>query len=48
MSKRFEDLLLQINYLPMVDQQEMLKLRLSEWMGENDQIDDILVIGIRV
>jgi phosphoserine phosphatase RsbU/P len=48
MSKRFEDLLLEINYLPMEDQQEMLKLRLSEWMGKNDQIDDILVIGIRV
>jgi len=48
MSKRFEELLLEINSLPMEDQQEMLKLRLIQWMGKNDQVDDILIIGIRV
>ncbi|MBK7131728.1 MAG: SpoIIE family protein phosphatase [Bacteroidales bacterium] len=48
MSKRFEDLLLEINNLSMTDQKEMLQKRLSDWKGENEQVDDILVIGIRV
>lgn len=48
MSKRFEDLLLEINYLSMTDQKEMLLKRLSDWKGTNEQVDDILVIGIRV
>jgi len=25
-----------------------LKLTLFDWMGNNDQVDDILVIGIRI
>jgi phosphoserine phosphatase RsbU/P len=48
MFKKFEELLLQINSLSMEDQKEMLHKRLYEWMGVNDQVDDILVIGIRV
>ena len=48
MFRKFEELLLQINSLPMEDQKEMLHKRLYEWMGVNDQVDDILVIGIRV
>ena len=48
MSKRFEDLLLEINNLSMTDQKEMLLKRLSDWKGTNEQVDDILVIGIRV
>ena len=48
MFRKFEELLLQINSLPMEEQKEMLHKRLYEWMGANDQVDDILVIGIRV
>jgi serine phosphatase RsbU (regulator of sigma subunit) len=48
MSKRFEDLLLEINNLSMAEQKDRLQKRLYEWMGDNDQVDDILVIGIRV
>jgi len=48
MSKRFEDLLLEINNLSMTEQKEMLQKRLYDWKGENEQVDDILVIGIRV
>lgn len=48
MFRKFEELLLQINSLPMEEQKEMLHKRLYEWMGVNDQVDDILVIGIRV
>ena len=48
MFKKFEELLLQINSLSMEDQKEMLHKKLYEWMGVNDQVDDILVIGIKV
>ena len=48
MSKRFEELLLKINSLSMNEQKEILQNKLSEWKGTNEQVDDILVIGIRV
>ena len=48
MFRKFEELLLQINSLSMEDQKEMLHKKLYEWMGVNDQVDDILVIGVRV
>ncbi|TAL62516.1 MAG: HAMP domain-containing protein [Bacteroidetes bacterium] len=48
MQKRFEELLLEIHSQPMEVQKEELHKKLYEWMGVNDQVDDILVIGIRV
>jgi len=48
MSKKFEDLLLEINREPMEVQKEKLHSRLDEWKGSNEQVDDILVIGIRI
>lgn len=47
-SKRFEELLFEIHAYPMEDQKEMLRNRLFEWMGNNAQVDDILVIGIKI
>ncbi len=46
--KRFEKLLFEIHEKPLKVQKEILYNTLKEWMGENDQVDDILVIGIRV
>jgi serine phosphatase RsbU (regulator of sigma subunit) len=48
MQRRFEELLIEISHLSMSEQKEVLHKRLYEWMGVNDQVDDILVIGIRV
>jgi phosphoserine phosphatase RsbU/P len=48
MFRKFEELLLEINSLPMDAQKELLHKRLYEWMGVNDQVDDILVIGIKI
>jgi len=48
MYRRFEELLLEISSQPMEEQKELLHRQLYEWMGTNDQVDDILVIGIRV
>jgi serine phosphatase RsbU (regulator of sigma subunit) len=48
MSRRFEELLLEIHSMPMEVQKEMLASRLAGWRGINDQVDDILVIGIKI
>src|SRR4030043_2142805 len=48
MYRRFEELLLEVNALPMDKQKEGLDKRLMKWKGSNDQVDDILVIGIKI
>ena len=48
MTKKFEDLLVEINSQPMEVQKEILLSRLVEWRGDNEQVDDILVIGVKV
>jgi len=46
--KRFEDLLLEIHNKPLEEQKELLKTTLFNWMGANDQVDDVLVIGVKI
>jgi len=48
MFRKFEELLLEIHSQPMEVQKELLQKRLNDWMGKNEQVDDILVIGIKV
>ena len=48
MSKNFKNLLLKIHDQPMHDQKEILDKTLKDWMGDNSQMDDVLVIGVRV
>ncbi len=48
MVSRFKRLLSDIYHLPMEEQKEILETTISTWMGTNEQIDDILVIGIRI
>ena len=48
MSKNFKDFLLEIHDQPMQDQKEILDKTLLDWMGDNSQMDDVLVIGVRV
>lgn len=48
MSKNFKKLILDIQHLSMKDQQKKLENILINWMGNISQIDDILVIGIKL
>ncbi|KPL13630.1 MAG: hypothetical protein AMS26_13665 [Bacteroides sp. SM23_62] len=48
LSKNFKRLLLEIHEQPMYDQQKILEKKLADWMGTIPQVDDILVIGVRV
>ncbi len=48
MSKNFKNLLIKIYQEPMREQKNILDKTLRDWMGNNSQIDDILVLGVRV
>ena len=47
MKKRFKELLSKIHKLDLKEQEKILNNTLSDWMGVNDQIDDITVMAIR-
>jgi len=48
MYRRFRHLLLTIHKLPLQEQKDFLEKSIEDWKGEEyDQVDDILVIGIR-
>jgi ligand-binding sensor domain-containing protein/serine phosphatase RsbU (regulator of sigma subunit) len=46
--RRFRHLLLNIHQIPMEDQQNILETSLREWKGEHEQVDDVMVMGIKV
>lgn len=46
--KRFKELLVNISHLPMEEQKAQLYHTLENWRGKLAQVDDVLVIGIRV
>jgi len=48
MIKNFKKLLSEIHLLEMDVQKEKLTDSLNEWMSETEQVDDILVIGVRI
>lgn len=47
MYRRFRYLLLTIHNFPMNDQKSILDENIKTWIGRNEQIDDIMVIGFR-
>jgi ligand-binding sensor domain-containing protein/serine phosphatase RsbU (regulator of sigma subunit) len=46
--KSFQELLLQIHQKPMQEQRSILETTNAEWQGDLEQVDDILIIGIKV
>ncbi len=48
LTKRFREMLMDIHNQPMERQQEILDATIEGWRGSNNQIDDILVIGIKI
>jgi serine phosphatase RsbU (regulator of sigma subunit) len=48
LSKNFKKHLLEIHQEPMREQKNILDKTITNWMGDTSQIDDILVIGVRV
>ena len=48
MTKKFKDALVAIQHLSMPEQNIFLTNLFEKWKGNNEQVDDVLVIGIRV
>jgi len=47
-SKNFKELLLEIHHKPMAEQREILNTTIDKWRGRWEQVDDIIILGIRV
>jgi serine phosphatase RsbU (regulator of sigma subunit) len=47
-SENFKKLLIDIHNKPMHEQKKALEKKYEEWRGEIDQVDDILIVGIRM
>ncbi len=45
--RRFRHLLLNIHKFPLETQRQYIEDSINEWKGKNDQVDDILIIGIK-
>lgn len=43
-----KNLLLEISHLSLAEQRHLIKDSLSNWQGQNPQLDDILIMGVRV
>lgn len=49
MIRKFKELLLDISHKPLHEQKQILSDTINQWMNiENDQVDDILVIGVKL
>jgi serine phosphatase RsbU (regulator of sigma subunit) len=48
MYRQLEELLISIRNKSMEEQKEILDKTIEAWKGNLDQIDDILIIGIRI
>jgi len=46
--KNLKELFLKISEKKMTEQEEVLSKTLVEWKGKIEQIDDVLIIGVRV
>ena len=46
--KQLRDILSSVASLPCGEQKRVLETRFSEWKGSHEQVDDVLVIGIRI
>ncbi len=47
-SKRFKKMLIDNRNLPMHEQKEVIQKTLKEWQGDKAQVDDILVVGVKL
>lgn len=48
MYKQLKELLLSLSNLPMNEQKEKLSSEFANWKSEMEQVDDVLIIGVRV
>ncbi len=47
MTKNMKTFLIEISDLPMVEQKQLVSSKINTWMGNLEQVDDLLVIGLK-
>ncbi|OFX20140.1 MAG: hypothetical protein A2041_10530 [Bacteroidetes bacterium GWA2_31_9b] len=47
-TKNFKEYLLQIHQKPMAEQRELLNANIDKWRGRWEQVDDIIILGIKI
>ena len=48
MRRRFRELLVETASLPVMEHEAHLKHQFETWRGEEEQVDDVLVVSVRV
>lgn len=48
MTKKFKEVLLSVQHLTMAEQKSALTGYFHEWKGDQEQVDDVLVMGVRI
>jgi serine phosphatase RsbU (regulator of sigma subunit) len=48
MTENFKKLLIDIHNKPLQEQKKILEKQYEEWRGKNEQVDDILILGIKL
>ena len=48
MVKKFRELLLEIHKNPIEEQEKILNDKLEKWRGKEEQVDDIIIIGVKI
>ena len=48
MSGKFKKFLMSISEMTTEEQEYLVKVEFTNWMGENEQIDDVCVMGVKV
>jgi len=46
--KQLKELLLSIQHLDLLDQEDIVKQKFTNWKGNLEQVDDVCLIGIRI
>ena len=46
--KRVTELFLKIHKMPMAEQEKIITKTFSDWKGDQDQIDDVTIVGLRI
>lgn len=48
LTKRLKEMLLRVSLLPIDDQRKEIEATINAWMGTQTQIDDMLLVGVRI
>ena len=48
MIKKLKNLMVEVSHLPLDEQKKIFDATITQWKGSHDQIDDILLIGVKI